>query len=182
MLTRKFQIQQNPSNFWMDTEVLDSGSLSGRVEPVSPIKQIHLPEVGSQQIMATEAPSFAQVRQMRLASIATDEPNFARARLPLLKQFTAIYLIGANQCRMSAQRLSKSIGVFRTSSYWTLRSSRQSMRNRNRCYWRVCVPLQPPIPVTSVVVLIQASLPWFCLDAWFGIAKCSFARYHMKLV
>ena len=56
---RKFQMQQNPTIFSMETEVLDSVSLSVKAEPDSLERRIHLPEVRSKQILSSDVPSFA---------------------------------------------------------------------------------------------------------------------------
>ena len=67
-------MQQNSIIFSMETEVLDSVSLSGRVEPVSLERRIHLPEC---------------VNCGRQVSL-TAGTVFEHTRLPLLKWFAAI--------------------------------------------------------------------------------------------
>ena len=52
-------MQQNPTIFSMETEVLDSVSLSGRVEPLFLERRIHLTEVRSKQVLPSDVPSFA---------------------------------------------------------------------------------------------------------------------------
>ena len=67
-------MQQNLTIFSMETEVLDSVSLSGRVEPVSLEGRIHLPE---------RANCGRQVSP-------TAGTVFEHTRLPLLKWFAVI--------------------------------------------------------------------------------------------
>lgn len=69
-------MQQNPTIFSMETEVLDSVSLSGRVEPVSWERRIHLPEVRSKQVLPPDVPSFARVRQLRFSSFTDSQYGF----------------------------------------------------------------------------------------------------------
>ena len=60
---------------------------------------------------------------------------FEHTRLPLPKWFAAIYLMVADKGGISAQRLSKMIDVSWLAAYCQLRSLRQSMKGRDRCYW-----------------------------------------------
>ena len=60
---------------------------------------------------------------------------FEHTRLPLPKWFAAIYLMATDKGGISAQRLSKTIGVSWPTAYRMLRILRQSMGARDRSYW-----------------------------------------------
>ena len=60
---------------------------------------------------------------------------FEHTRLPLPKWFAAIYLMGADKGGISAQRLSKMVGVSWPTTYRMLRILRQCMVDQDRGYW-----------------------------------------------
>ena len=60
---------------------------------------------------------------------------FEHTRLPLPKWFAAIYLMVADKGGISAQRLSKMIGVSWPTAYRMLKNLRQAMGDRDRSYW-----------------------------------------------
>ena len=60
---------------------------------------------------------------------------FEHTRLPLPKWLAAIYLMGADKGRISAQRIFKMIGVSWSTAYRITRILRQCMWDRDRDYW-----------------------------------------------
>lgn len=60
---------------------------------------------------------------------------FEHTRVSLTKWFAAIYLMGADKGGISAQRLSKMIGVQWNTAYRMLKKLRQAMGDRDRVYW-----------------------------------------------
>ena len=136
MLAKKFQMQQNPTNYseWKQTYSTQEACLN-ELSRRRWKDGFICPKCGHDKSYQLKYRHLRECAGCGRQVSPTAGTVFEHTRLPLPKWFAAIYLMGADQGGISAQRLSKMICVSWPTAYRMLRILRQCMGDRERSFW-----------------------------------------------